>query len=132
MKFKKLKLPSNKKFGIFFTSIFLFLSIFFWYKNYFILPLVFIFFAFIFLFLSLFKPLMLQPLNRLWMNFGLLLGKIISPIILGIIYFALITPFAYSTRLFGRDELGLRSVNKSSYWLKRKTLIYSKSFKHQF
>lgn len=64
-------------------------------------------------------PKLLTPLNRLWMAFGLLLGKIVSPLVLGLIFMVLITPVAVSTRLFGRDVLRMKKRNVSSYWLER-------------
>lgn len=64
-------------------------------------------------------PQILSPLNRLWFNFGLMLGKIISPIVLGIIFFVLITPIALVTRFFGRDELKMKKRSVESYWVDR-------------
>ena len=132
MKSDLLLLPSNKKFGIFFTLVFFILSIWFFYKGYVILSSIFLFFSFLFFLLSLTKPFLLQPLNKFWMNFGLILGKIISPIVLGIVFFLLITPVACLIRIFGRDELQLDMTSKNSYWINRKMLKYSKSFKNQF
>ena len=66
------------------------------------------------------------------MRFGLLLGIIVSPIVLGIIFFGLFTPIAMLMRMSGRDELRLKSVQKTSHWIKRGEPIKSGSFKHQF
>jgi hypothetical protein len=74
----------------------------------------------IFLIITLIKPDTLLPLNNLWMKFGLLLSIIISPIVLGLIFFGLITPISLITRLFGRDELNLKLKKKNTYWLPRK------------
>ena len=66
------------------------------------------------------------------MRFGLLIGMIVSPIVLGIIFFFIFTPIALVTRVFGRDELRLRMTNEGSYWIKRTVTTRSESFKNQF
>jgi len=66
------------------------------------------------------------------MRFGLLLGMIVSPIVLGLIFFALFTPIALFMRLFGRDELRLRLREKSTHWVRREETTQTNSFKHQF
>ena len=66
------------------------------------------------------------------MLFGLYLGIIISPVILGLIYFILITPIAIATRLFGRDELNLKKKKKESYWTDTENKLHPKTFKNQF
>jgi hypothetical protein len=63
----------------------------------------------------------------------MLLGKIVSPIVLGLIFFVLITPAALITRLFGRDELKIKKRTVESYWVDRSTLgLESESFKNQY
>ena len=74
----------------------------------------------------------LLPLNKLWMQFGLLLGMIVSPIILGLIFFGLFTPIAMLMRISGRDELRLKLTEKASHWISRGEPIKSESFKQQF
>ena len=70
--------------------------------------------------ISLFAPARLAGLNRAWFALGLLLGRIVNPVVLGLIYFVLLTPLALILRWMGRDTLGLRSaVRPSSYWLER-------------
>ena len=66
------------------------------------------------------------------MRFGLLLGMIVSPIVLGIIFFGLFTPIAMLMRMSGRDELKLKFIQKASHWILRKEPIKAESFKHQF
>jgi hypothetical protein len=68
---------------------------------------------------AIIAPRILGPLNRAWYHFGILLGRIVSPIVLGIIFFGLITPVAMIGRLFGRDELRLKPRQQVSYWIKR-------------
>ena len=88
--------------------------------------------ALIFLLVTLVKSDALQPLNKLWMRFGHLLGMIVSPIILGIIFFGLFTPIAFVMWLSGRDELRLKFLKKPSHWISRNDPLKSESFMHQF
>ena len=78
------------------------------------------------------KAEVLSPLNKLWMRFGLLLGMIVSPIVLGFIFYGLFTPIAFFMRLNGRDELRLKFNNKVTHWILRKESIEPESFKKQF
>jgi hypothetical protein len=66
------------------------------------------------------------------MQFGLLLSKIVSPIVFGIIFFGLFTPIAILMRLWGRDELRLKFKRKTSHWISRSEPIQADSFKQQF
>ncbi len=132
MKFSETELPSNRKFGFFFTFIFLIAVVYFFYVANIIWAYVFVILALIFLLITLIKSDALLPLNRLWMRFGFLLGIIVSPIVLGIIFFGLFTPIAILMRLIGRDELRLKFSKKASHWIIRSEPIKSESFKHQF
>jgi hypothetical protein len=126
-------LPSNKSFGIFFTLIFFFIGSFFIYKSSYILTVISISFACIFFIITILRSDLLLPLNKLWMTFGLLLGKVVSPIILGIIFFGLFTPLGVFMRIIGRDELRLKQKDRSSFWkIKNATTIASQTFKQQF
>ena len=127
-----LKLPSNRKFGLFFTSIFVLLAAYFYYSANIVWAYVFIAVSLIFLLITLIKSDALLPLNKLWMRFGLLLSMIVSPIVLGVIFFGLFTPIAILMRLSGRDELRLKYAQKASHWISRGEPIKSESFKHQF
>ena len=105
MKFSEIELPSNRKFGFFFTFVFCSSSsLFLLYENI-DWAYAFVAAASIFLLITLIKSDTLLPLNKLWMRFGLLLGMIVSPIVLGLIFFGLFTPIAILMRLSGRDEL---------------------------
>lgn len=78
-------------------------------------------------------PNLLTPFNKAWMKLGDLMGKVVSPLVLGVIFFVLITPVALVTRLFGRDELRLKKTNASSYWIDRVPPgPAGDSFKNQF
>ena len=132
MKFSEIELPSNRKFGFFFTFVFAVAATYFHYSANLTWTYVFISAALIFLFVTLVKSDTLLPLNKLWMHFGLLLGMIVSPIVLGIIFFGLFTPIAMLMRLRGRDELRLKLTQNTSNWISRGEPIKSESFKHQF
>ena len=132
MKFSEVELPSNQKFGFFFTFVFAVASAYFYYSVNLSWAYVFTLVALIFLLITLIKSDVLLPLNKLWMRFGLLLGMIVSPIVLGIIFFGLFTPIAILMRLSGRDELRLKLTLKASHWISRGDPIKSESFKRQF
>ncbi len=126
-------LPSDKKFGRFLSLIFLLL---FLYNAYHDSTSFFVLFAFLFILsslITLYQPSYLNFLNKLWYKFGILIGKIISPIVMGFIFYLLISPAAILMRLFGRDELILRKNSSNTYWRKRPSdNINPNSFKNQF
>ncbi len=132
MNFSDVELPSNQKFGFFFTLVFAVAATFFFYSANMTWAYLFIATAFIFLVVTLVKSDAFLPLNKLWMSFGLLLGMIVSPFVLGLIFFGLFTPIATFMRLSGRDELRLKLSQKASYWITRIEPIKSDSFKKQF
>lgn len=127
-------LPSNRKFGLLFSGIFLILGMYLFYRGASdILVFLSCTFSLITLVISLIFPGVLFPFNRLWMRFGLILGRIVSPIILATIFFGLISPVGIFLRLFGRDELVLKVAKKVTYWRSRKdSKISRESFKNQF
>ena len=132
MKLSEVELPSNRKFGFFFAFVFAVGAMYFYYSANISWAYVFVASALIFLLITLTKSDALLPLNKLWMRFGLLLGVIVSPIVLGIIFFGLFTPIAVLMRMSGRDELRLIFTQKASHWILRGEPIKSESFKNQF
>lgn len=132
MRVNEIELPSNRKFGFFFTSVFAAAAAYFYYSADVTWAYVFIAAASTFLIVTLVKSGALLPLNKLWMHFGLLLGMIVSPVVMGIIFFGLFTPIAILIRLIGRDELRLKVGYKVSHWIPRSESITSESFKRQF
>lgn len=132
MKFSEVELPSNRKFGFFFTLVFAVAAAYFFEAVKMTWAYAFIAAALVFLIVTLVKSDALLPLNQLWMRFGLLLGMIVSPIVLGVIFFGLFTPIAILMRLSGRDELRLKFNKKATNWIPRSEPIKSDSFKHQF
>ena len=116
------KISSNRSFGIVFFIVFFLISI--WplldEQSLRIWSLVV---SSIFLVLGLLNSKLLTPLNLVWTKFGELLGKIISPIVMGIVYFAIITPMGIFMRLIRKDLLKTKLTNNNSYWIKRKKNI---------
>jgi len=128
-----IELPSHFRFGLFFSVIFLSLCIFFFYSQSNFLFYSFGLLSIILFIITMIDAKLLMPLNRLWMNLGLFLGRIISPIVLGLIFFTLFTPLGLITRIFGRDELRLKLVQKRSHWHEcNENKNKRESFKNQF
>ena len=127
-------LPSERTFGFVFTGIFLLIAAYLWYHD--AKPVTiqaFLVLAVAFLAFTLFMPIALRPLNKAWYKLGLLMGRVVSPIVLGILFFILITPIAMVMRLAGRDPLKLRKQNVQSHWIDRAPPgPESTSFKDQF
>lgn len=133
MNFSDVELPSNRKFGFLFTLVFIFFGWYFFNKSEIYIGCFLIILSIITLLVTLINAELLVPLNKLWMRFGLLLGMIVSPIILGVMFFCLFTPIALFMKLFGRDELRLKFKGYSSSWKDRTTTnSQSEAFKHQF
>ena len=133
MKINQIELPSNRKFGFSFSLIFLFISVISFLFDNLILSIALFILSVIFVVISVFFSKILQPINYLWMLFGVSIGKVVSPVILGLIYFLIFTPISIITRLFGRDELNLKTKNTESLWKNREDReISPESFKNQF
>lgn len=128
------KLPSERRFGGMLTAAFAILGIYQIIRHRSWIAWVGCLTAsIVFGFFTLVAPKALAPLNRLWFRLGELLGKIVSPIVLGIIFFGILTPLSLVTRLFGRDELRLKRRAVNSYWIDRpSTDAEAQSFKNQF
>ena len=123
-------MSSNRNFGIVFFVVLFLIGIF---------PLLkgndprywLIFISFIFLILGIFNSKILTPLNKSWIKFGEVLGKIIAPIVMGIVYFLILTPTSILIKLFGKDLLGIKfNSKKKTYWKLREKNIGS--MKKQF
>ena len=116
---------SNRSFGILFFIVFLILSL--WPLKsgnntnfYFLIASV------IFLILGALNSKLLSPLNKAWIKFGEILGLIIAPIVMGLVYFVILTPVSLIVRLFGKDLLGLKFIKENeTYWIKRKKSLTS-------
>ena len=111
-------MSSNKNFGITFFLVFLVVALYPLINNE-NLRILSLIISLIFLILGLINSKILTPLNKLWFKFGILLGKIISPIVMGIIFFAVVTPIGFFMRIIGKDLLNLKFNNYKSYWIKK-------------
>ena len=125
---EKIKVSSNKSFGIVFSIFFAAVALY---------PLInheefrlwAIVISIIFLILGLINSVVLTPLNLIWFKFGIFLGKFISPIVMGLVFFCVVTPTGLIMRLFKKDLLNLKIDRKKSYWIERKT---KSEMKNQF
>lgn len=131
-KLSEIELPSNKKFGYFFTLIFLIIAGYFFLNKSLNLAYVFAIISITLFLITIVKADLLLYPNKLWIQFGLLLGMIISPIVLGVLFFVLFTPTAIIMKLYGRDELRIKFKKSTSYWIVRENQINSDSFSNQF
>ena len=114
-----IKIGSNRSFGIVFFVVFLIIATY---------PLIngdglrlwSLIISIVFLFLGLLNSKILAPFNKIWFKFGILLGKIVSPLIMGIIFFLVVTPIGLLMRLLGKDLINLKYNNNKSYWIEKK------------
>ena len=115
---QKIKLPSNRNFGIVFSIVFLIIAL--W-------PLLSqndiriwsLIISGIFLVLGLINSKLLLPLNKIWFKFGIFLGNFIAPIVMGIIYFMVVTPTGLIMKMLGKDLLNLKKDDKDTYWIEK-------------
>ena len=119
----KIKISSNRNFGLVFFVVFLIVSL--W-------PVInnepirvwSVIISLIFLVLGLINSKMLTPLNKLWFKFGMILGNIVAPIVMGILFFLVVTPIGLILRIIGKDILNKKyDKEKETYWIKRETSI---------
>ena len=124
-----IKIGSNKSFGTVFFIVFTLIGLYPLLKggN---LNIISILIGIIILILGILNTRFLTPLNKIWFKFGILLGQIISPVVMGIIFFLVVTPIAFIMRVLGKDVLKLKKNTDNSYWIK-KTDLKSK-MKNQF
>ena len=115
---QEIKISSNRSFGIVFFALFLLIALY---------PLTYsgeiriwsTIISLIFLILGLVNSKILTPLNKLWFKFGIFLGKIVSPLVMGVIFFLVVTPIAFMMRLLNKDLLNLKFNNENTYWIKK-------------
>ena len=112
------RIGSNRSFGVVFFVLFLLISLY---------PLInqeniriwSLFISFIFLILGILNSKLLTPLNKLWFNFGILIGKIVSPLVMVTIFFLVVTPIGLLMKIFKKDVLNLKFYDKKSYWIEK-------------
>jgi|TARA_Y100000310_G_C20519320_1_gene732857 hypothetical protein len=119
LKKSKIKMSSNRNFGLVFFAVFLFLS--FWLKsnsevmNFWLMGI-----SLIFLILGLTNSKILTPLNHLWFKFGIILGAVVAPIVMAAVFFLVVTPIGLFMRIMGKDLLNKKyEKKKETYWIKR-------------
>tara|TARA_B100001123_G_scaffold190461_1_gene217264 strand:- start:186 stop:575 length:390 start_codon:yes stop_codon:yes gene_type:complete len=127
--YKDIKISSNRSFGILFAFVFLLVAL--WpILNQNEIRIWSLIIAIVFLILGFLNSKLLTPLNKIWFRFGIFLGNFISPIIMGIIFFFVVTPTGLIMKLFNRDLINLKKSNKKSYWIEKKDI--KSSMKNQF
>ena len=119
-----MKKSSEKSFGIVF-SVFFFLIGLWPLLNLSSVRVWSIVLAFLFLATAFVYPKVLRPLNHIWIKLGDVLGKFISPIVMALIFFAIVTPISFLVRALGKDLLKLKFSKNTSYWIRRKQNITS-------
>ena len=118
MENSNIKLGSNRSFGIVFFIFFFIISL--WpLKNGGNINLWFFSTSIIFLILGIINSNLLKPLNLIWFKFGLLLGSFISPIVMSIIFFLVVTPISILLKIFNKDILNLKKSKKNTYWIEK-------------
>ena len=118
MKNSKIKIGSNKSFGIVFFTVFLIIAIWPLLNGYEIRYWSLII-SIVFLLLGILNSKILTPLNKIWFKIGILLGNVISPIVMSIIFFLVVTPTSLIMKLFGKDILGIKKNRSKSYWIEK-------------
>lgn len=114
-----IKTASDRSFGLWFAGIFLAIALFIWYKSG-NLKIWLLVLSAVFGLLGATQPSLLAPFNRVWTKLGLLMGKIVSPIVMGVLFFLMVTPMGLFMRLAGKDLLRLKfQPGDKSYWIPR-------------
>jgi len=129
LKDSNIKIGTNKSFGIVFFIFFSIVSVFPLLKdgNIRIWSLII---AIIFLILGLLNSKILTPLNKIWFKFGILLSSFISPVVMGIVFFGIVTPTSLIMKVLGKNLLNLKKGNKKTYWVERS--VVKSRMKNQF
>ena len=129
MKNSKIKIGSNKSFGIVFFTVFLIIAIWPLLNGYEIRYWSLII-SIVFLILGILNSKILTPLNKIWFKIGILLGNVISPIVMSIIFFLVVTPTSFIMKILGKDLLNLKKNTKNSYWIEKRN--QNSRMKNQF
>tara|TARA_B110000259_G_C14004033_1_gene397347 strand:- start:1216 stop:1590 length:375 start_codon:yes stop_codon:yes gene_type:complete len=117
-----MKRSTEKNFGIIFSALFFLIGL--WpLLNAAEIRIWSIIIAVIFLVLAFLKPKLLKPLNHNWIKLGEIIGKVIAPIVMALVFFIIVTPISFLVRVLGKDLLKLKFSKNNSYWIKRKENI---------
>ena len=127
----KIKMSSNRSFGLIFFLVFFIIAFWSFRGDFYQIRTLPLYVSLIFLILGIINSKLLLQLNKLWFNFGMFLGSIISPIIMALVFFVVVTPIGILMRIFKKDLLlKKKDKNLKSYWIKRDKLIGT--MKNQF
>ena len=130
-KFSKIKISSNRSFGIVFFIVFLIIAFWNFRGDFSQINSLPFYISLVFLFLGSINSKLLTPLNKLWFKFGMLLGAVIAPLVMMLVFFIVVTPIGLIMKLIGKDLLNNKiNKNMKSYWIKRKDPIGT--MKNQF
>ena len=129
MNYKDIKIGSNRSFGVVFFVVFLLIGLWPILKGNEI-RIWSIVISLIFLILGILNSKILTPFNKVWFRFGIFLGNFIAPIIMGIIFFFVVTPTGLIMRLLGKDLIKLKKNKDKSYWIEKKNI--KSSMRNQF
>jgi len=129
LNYKDIKIGSNRSFGVVFFVVFLLIGLWPILKGN-ELRIWAIVISLIFLILGILNSKILTPFNKVWFRFGIFLGNFISPIIMGIVFFLVVTPTGLIMKLLRKDLINLRKNNSSTYWIEKKDI--KSSMKNQF
>ena len=129
MNYKDIKIGSNRSFGVVFFVVFLLIGLWPILKGNEI-RIWSVVISLIFLILGILNSKILTPFNKVWFRFGIFLGNFISPIIMGIVFFLVVTPTGLIMKLLRKDLINLRKNNSSTYWIEKKDI--KSSMKNQF
>ena len=124
-----ISISSNKSFGIVFFVVFLIVALYPLLENESV-RLWSIILSAIFLILGMLDSKFLTPLNKIWFKFGILLGSIVSPIVMGVVFFAIVTPTSIIMKILGKNLLNLKKDNKKTHWIARSKI--KSMMKNQF
>ncbi len=125
--------PSNQKFGYFFAAFFCLAFIYLHYKNQIFFSQITLILSILIGLITLIRPMLLSYPNQLWFKLGIFLGRIVSPIVLGVIFYILISPISIYLRIIKRDELRLKKNRGNTYWIERENPGPTPdSFRNQF
>ncbi len=127
-KLKRISKKNNITFGILFFVFFLIIGLY-PLKSDGAIRIWSVLFSLVFLIITIIRPNLFTLLNKLWIKFGILLGRIISPIVMGLVFFFVVTPIGVLVRILKKDVMGLKR-GASSYWINREDKL--QSMKKQF
>ena len=128
MKNNKIKISSNRSFGIVFFVVFFVFAIWPLLNNQDI-RIWSLIISLVFLILGILNSNLLKPLNIIWFKFGIFLGSVVSPLVMGLVFFIVVTPTGFIMRFFGKDLLKLKKNKNNTYWLAKN---YKSNMKDQF